>query len=224
MKKLYIIVIALLFPASGWAQMSDFDINVLLGSPQGDFRDNLDKTAVGINGGIAYPIAAPFYIGAEIGIMIYGRDERTENFNPNIPEVRVDVVTDYDIFTGHIFLRFEGQADVIRPYVDGLIGLNYLFTKTTIEDRGDNYDDIASDTNFEDTALSYGFGPGIKFRLSNSENRQILLNFKTRYLFGAEAAYLQPGSIEVNNGTLTFDESESKTDLLTIHLGVSIKF
>ncbi|MCG2590892.1 hypothetical protein [Rhodohalobacter sulfatireducens] len=224
MKKIYIIVLTLLFPLSGVAQLSDFDINVLLGAPQGEFQDNLDRTAVGINGGIAYPIAAPFYIGAEIGFMTYGRDERTENFNPNIPEVRVNVVTEYDILTGHAFLRFEGQGEVIRPYIDGLVGFNYLFTKTTIEDRGNNFDDIASDTNFDDTALSYGFGPGIKFRVSSNEEREILINLKTRYLFGANAAYLQPGSIEVNNGSLIFDESESKTDLLTIHLGVSIKF
>lgn len=224
MKTLSLLIIAALLPLVGFAQLKDADINILVGSPQSEFRDNLDRTAVGINGSIAYPIAAPFYIGAELGIMTYGTEQRTENFNPNIPEVRVNVDTDYDIFTAHFFLRYEGQGDIIRPYVDGLVGLNYLFTRTSIEDRGGSNENIASDTNFDDTTLSYGIGPGIKIKVSSNEQRQILINLKTRYLFGGDASYLQPGSIEVINGDLSFDESRSETDLLTIHLGLSFKF
>jgi len=87
-------------------------------------------------------------MGADPGIMIYGKDLRTENFNPNIPEVRVDVVTGYNIFTGHAFLRFEMPAASLRPYPDGLIGFNYLFAQTDVRDRDDQCDDIASETNF----------------------------------------------------------------------------
>lgn len=217
-------MLVVLLPVVSFAQLTDADINIFVGSPQSDFRDNLDRMAIGINGSIAYPVAAPFYLGAELGIMTYGTDQRTENFNPDVPEVRVNVDTDYDIFTAHVFLRFEGQGEVIRPYVDGLVGLNYLFTRTSIENRGGSNDNIASDTNFDDTTLSYGVGPGIKFKVSSNEERQILINLKTRYLFGGDASYLQPGSIEVIDEDLRFDESESTTDLLTIHLGVSVKF
>jgi len=52
-----------------------------------------------------------------------------------------------------------------------------------------------------------------------------MINLKARYLFGAEASYLQPGSIDTDRGgNLIFDESVSGTDLLTIHLGMTYKF
>lgn len=176
MKKIILILSFLVLPVVLLAQMSDADLTILLGSPQGDFRDNLDETAFGINGSIAYAIPqTAVQVGAELGFMIYGEDRRLENFNPNIPEVRVAVVTDYDIFTGHLFLRYEVPNGVIRPYIDGLVGFNYLFTQTRIEDR-DDFDEIASDTNFDDTAFSYGVGGGLKFRVYSSSTKETYIN------------------------------------------------
>lgn len=224
MKKLYLLALISLVTVTASAQMNDFDITLFLGSPQGDFRDNLDRTAVGINGSAAFAFpSTPIQIGAELGIMTYGNDSRRESFNPNIPEVQVRVETSYDIFTAHAFLRYEAPTGFIRPYVDGLIGLNYLFTQTKIRDRQD-FDEIASDTNFDDTAFSYGIGGGLKFRVADTGTNQYMINLKTRYLIGAEAAYLQPGSLSVENGSLVFDESNSETTLLTIHLGLTVKF
>jgi hypothetical protein len=223
MRKIYLFTVLLFLPALIFAQ-GDADINLFVGSPQGDFQDNLDRTAIGINGSIAFAApSSPIQLGIEMGIMTYGSDSRRESFNPNIPEVQVRVETSYDILTGHFFLRYEVPAPIVRPYIDGLIGFNYLFTETKIQDSQD-YDEIASDTNFDDWAFSYGFGPGIKFKVYDSPVNRVYINLKTRYLFGSEASYLQPGSIEVNNGRLTFNESTSKTDMLTIHLGATFKF
>jgi hypothetical protein len=225
MQKLLLAIFIFMMPIVGLAQFNDTDLNILIGSPQGDFRDNLDRTAVGINGSIAYGIPkSPIQLGIELGIMIYGEDERFENFNPNIPEVRVKVVTDYSIFTSHFFLRYEALNGNVRPYVDGLVGLNYLFTKTEVQDRNNQNNEIASETNFDDTAFSYGIGGGTKILVYSTPENLVFINLKARYLFGDNAKYLQPGSIEVNNGVLTFDESESQTNLLTIHLGVPFKF
>jgi hypothetical protein len=107
--------------------------------------------------------------------------------------------------------------------VDGLIGLQYLFTRSKVSDS-DDFDEIASNTNFDDTAFSYGLGGGIKFRVYNTSTKQAFINLKARYLLGGEANYLQPGSIDITNSVLTFDDSKSKTDLLTLHLGVAFKF
>lgn len=225
MRRLLFILAFFVAPCTVLAQTGDVDLNIFLGSPQNDFRDNLDRTAVGINGSLAFGVPnSPVHLGLEMGIMIYGQDRRTENFNPNIPEVRVDVVTDYDIFTAHALFRYEAPTGVVRPYVDGLVGLQYLFTRTKVRDRDEQFDEIASETNFDDTAFSYGFGGGTKFRVYNSASSQVYINLKARYLLGGEADYLQPGSIQVNNGVLTFDESTSETDLLTLHLGVAVKF
>ncbi len=222
--KFLLLLTVLILPLSSQAQQGEnytSDVNIFIGNPQGEFQDNLDRVAVGIDLAAAFKIpSSPIQLGAEFGIMTYGVDSRRESFNPNVPEVRVRVETDYDILTGHLFLRFEPETGRIKPYVDGLFGFKYLFTETRIEDNN-NYDTIASDTNFDDTALSYGFGAGLKFLVYAGSKQNVYVNLKTRYLFGNEASYLQPGSIIVNNGQLTFDESTSKTDLFQFELGVA---
>lgn len=221
------ICLSLLFTALPFAvkaQVNDADINLFFGAPQGEFQDNLDAVAVGINGSVAFAIpSSPISLGLELGIMTYGTDSRDESFNPNIPEVTIEVNTMYDIFTAHTFIRYEAQSGVVRPYIDGLVGLNYLFTESKIQDQ-DDYQTIASDTNFDDTAFSYGVGGGLKFRVAQTETNEFLINLKGRYLMGSEADYLQEGSLEVVNGELFFNESTSKTDILTIHVGLSVKF
>jgi len=212
-------------PITASAQYFDADVNLLVGIPQGDFRDNLDRTAFGINGSIAGgPQNSPFQFGLELGIMSYGSDRRRENFNPNIPEVQVVVRTDYDILTGHFFGRLERPYGAVRPYADALVGLSYLFTESRITDDDGFGDDIASTTNFDDTTVSYGLGGGLKVMVYQQGSNKYLINLKTRYLFGGEASYLQPGSIQVVRGDLRFDESTSNTHLLTIHLGMAFKF
>lgn len=220
-----VITILWLVPVTASAQYFDADLNLLLGIPEGEFRDNLDREAVGLNGsfGVQLP-ESPLQFGVELGIMTYGSDRRRENFSPNIPEVSVVVRTDYDIFTGHLFGRFERPVGLVRPYVDGLIGLKYLFTESRVRDDNFQGEDIASTVNFDDTTFSYGLGGGLKFLVYEQGFHQYLINLKARYLRGGQARYLQPGSIEVVNGSLRFDESRSNTNLITVHLGVAFKF
>lgn len=224
LKKTCLLLFIVVLPFAVKAQVNDADINLFFGVPQGEFQDNLDAVAVGINGSVAFAIpSSPISLGLELGIMTYGTDSREESFNPNIPEVTIEVNTMYDIFTAHTFIRYETQSGIVRPYLDGLVGFNYLFTESKIQDQ-DDYQTIASDTNFDDTAFSYGVGGGLKFRVAQTETNQFLINIKGRYLMGSEADYLQEGSLEVVNGELFFNESTSKTDILTIHVGLSVKF
>jgi hypothetical protein len=125
-----------------------------------------------------------------------------------------------------------------RPYVDGLFGFNYFFTETVIRDRDDFFDDDEklSDTNFEDSALSYGFGAGMQIRLwqrrgeitrtlNDVEPSSVYLNLRGRYMFGREAEYLQKGSIQrTDDGEVIYDVSQSTTNLLHIKLGVVVNF
>lgn len=223
--KSYLLVFLFFIPIKVNAQSSDVDFNVLFGSPQNDFRNNLDRNAFGLNGSYAYQIPnTSIHLGAEMGFMTYGQDTRKEAFSLTIPDVSVEVKTDYNIATGHLFLRYEFNSGLIKPYLDGLIGLQYLFTNTTISDFDTGNDPIASETNFDDTAFSYGYGGGLKFSVAEQNGSPIFINLKIRYLQGNEAAYLQPGSIIRDSGQLRFDEATSSTDLLTIHLGVAFKF
>lgn len=205
-------------------------VGLMLGLPQGEFGDNVDAGG-GIKGHFGVHMGdMPLMFGAELGYLIYGSETRTVPFSLTIPDVMVDVETNNNIFLGHLLLRLQSPQGKIRPYADGLLGFNYLFTKTSVKDRDDHDedDDIASSTNFDDTAFSYGLGGGLMYQVYASENvngssSKIFVDIGARYLIGSKAEYLEEGAIDRNdNGTIKIHPTSSKTDLFTIYLGVTI--
>lgn len=81
-------------------------------------------------------------------------------------------------------------------------------------------------------AFSYGTGGGLLLQLYRANEqeagedklREVLLDFRIRYLFGSESEYLKKGSIRRQNGAVVYDLITSRTDLLTIQLGVVFGF
>lgn len=215
------------------AQHLQASINFLLGQPQNEFQDNVEDLGFGLGGNFGYHFGtSPIMIGAEVQYMIYGSQTRREPFNDNIPDVTVEVETSNNILLFHALARLQSPSGTFRPYLDGLLGLNYFFTETSVRDE-DGFDEpIASSTNQEDVALSYGAGGGVMLQVHKSRHpetggvrlREVLIDFRIRYLFGGEATYLKEGSITVNNGQLAIDALRSRTDLLTYQLGVSFNF
>ena len=206
------------------------DITFVVGVPQGDFRDNVDNVGFGINvfGGLGLG-RSPLVIGVDLGVVVYGYERRSEPFSTTIPDVRVDVTTSNSIFLGHVVLRLQPPRGPIQPYLDGLFGLKYFFTETSISDEHfDGSVPIASSTNFEDAALSYGLGGGLNVQVYRGPGGKKLsslnINAGVRYLFGSEAEYLKENSIERRNGQVFFTTERSKTDMVLAHLGVTLKF
>jgi opacity protein-like surface antigen len=199
------------------------DFNTVI--PRGEFKDNINNNGYGIGGQFAVRLwNSPLLVGADLGFVTYGSEKRREALIPTIPDVRVDVTTDNNIFLGHLLLRLQPREGRVRPYADGLIGLKYLFTQTSI--NGDFEDNpIASDTNFSDTTFSYGFGGGVQVGLNSERSRvHILLDGKVRYLRGSNAEYLKKGSITRENGAVFFDVLSSRTDVITVQVGVTFRF
>jgi len=222
------------FPASGQVR-PEASFGLLVGQPSGDFGDNVSDTGYGVvlAGGIQLP-ESPVFLGIELGYLIYGHERRSEAFNADIPDVRVDVVTDNSIFQANVFLRLQPQSGKIRPYVDGVVGFKYLFTETTVQDtEGWVFDRIADYVNFDDWALAYGIGAGAAIALweregaSVSEQVQVsgvYLDLGLRYLLGTEAEYLKEGSIQRTGGQVTFTPDRSATDMMHPHFQVRISF
>lgn len=204
-------------------------VNLLLGFPQGDFKDEVDKTGVGIGGEFLYTPGNSFFgIGASLGFMVYGHETHREPFSSTIPNVFVDVTTDNNLIQGHLLFRVQPKTGPIRPYGEGLIGFNYLFTETTIEDIGDG-EDIASSTDFDDVVFSYGAGGGVMINLYSGDPTRgklwkLMLDLRLRYLVGGEAEYLKEGSIVVEDGQVLYDISKSKTDMMTAQIGLTFEF
>lgn len=206
-------------------------ISFLVGVPQGEFRDNVSNPGFGLDvfGGLGFG-RSPVVIGLDVGFLIYGRERRSEPFSNTIPDVTVDVETTNNILQTHFVLRLQPPEGAIRPYADALIGFKYLFTQTRIESErfGDN-EAIASSTNFDDFALSYGIGGGVTIDLyrprgEDKEVESVGLQLGVQYLLGSEADYLRKGSIRREGGSIEFDVERSRTTFLEPSLGIAVQF
>lgn len=237
--KKFILTAIIFICLSGTAYSQEFQaaLDFGVGIPQGEFKDQSDHVGGGINVMGGYRFAnSPIMLGMEFGFMNFGTDTREEPLSTTIPDLKVEVENSYNLAHGDLFLRLIAPPATVRPYVDGLFGFNYFFTETVIRDRDDFFDeDKLSDTNFEDTALSYGFGAGVQFRLwqkkggdtgltEDMQPSSVYLNLRSRYMFGREAKYLQKGSIKIDDGQVSYDVTQSETNLLHFKIGVAVNF
>ncbi|MAT38459.1 MAG: hypothetical protein CL946_02515 [Ectothiorhodospiraceae bacterium] len=203
-------------------------VQFLVGFPSGEFKDELDKTAFGFGIDALY---APhgFGIGIAFGYLQYGSTTRNVPFSLTIPDVRVDVTTSNGIALFDLLLRLNTLKGDVKPYIDALVGLSYIFTTTSIDDE--DYDDdheIASSTNKDDIAFNYGAGAGILIKITTIQDgdseQYVYIDLGARYLFGGEAEYNYPGIIERPDGSIDYDERKSRTDLIQARIGVLIEF
>jgi len=202
------------------------------GFPQGELKDEVDRNAYGIGGQIFYaPSKSPVAIGLEFGWLNYGSETRQEPFSMTVPDVTVDVTTQNNIVQGFFVLRGRMPRGPIQLYGDALVGFNYMYTETSISDDGNMFDDIASTVNQDDFAFAYGFGGGImvpvftrKVAKDGGKPLQVCLDGGLRYVMGGEADYLTENSIVRDGLDVTYNSVTSKTDLMRLHLGVSVKF
>lgn len=204
--------------------------NFMLGLPQGEFKDNVDKLGYGLQlqGTLSTPgVFTPFTIGASVGFMVYGSESRKAPLSNTIPDLTVDVDRSYNLANFHLLALVSPLDGPVRPYVEGLVGGSYIFTTTDV--KGENNDEnFASSTNFDDFAFSYGFDGGILINLvpGLGVGPDIYLDLKARYLLGSESEYLTEGSVVINpaNAAVTYYPKKSTTDLLSIHIGVAAYF
>ncbi len=230
-------LLALLIPAAPAlaAGRQEVGLNFALGFPQGDFGEHVDNIGWGGIGHYGYTLpGAPLMIGADLGYMLYGHESRREPFSTTIPDVTVKVSTSNNIFLAHFLLRLAPTWGVLRPHIDGLVGLKHLFTETSIKNEDDDDGDpIAQSTNWEDSAWSYGVGAGLQVQVLTAGDmtqegvhlREVLVTGGARYLFGSEADYLKKGSIRrTPEGRAEYDLQTSRTDLLIAYVGATVAF
>lgn len=201
----------------------------LLGVPQGAFKNNVDNTAAGVSGYFSYRLKqTPISLGFELSFLRYGHESRTEPFSTTIPDVTVDVNTSNDILLMHFLVRLQSQGGRFRPYLDGLVGANYLFTHTAVD--ADGSEPQASSTNLDDFVLSFGGGGGLMItfyeakKSTGKRSLKVMVNVRVRYIFGSEAEYLAEGSIQRQGGNVFLDVSKSRTDLLVLYMGIGLGF
>ena len=213
--------------------------------PKGELQTQGVPIGFGVDfNGIVYPVNQLGF-GINIGYGQYGSSSRQIPFNYFVDLITIEEKTTNSIAHGHLFFKLTpfNQKWNVQPYIEGLIGVKHLSTKTTLynnncyDDPDTNHDDceIASSTNASDWAFSYGWGGGIDVLLTKINNTQktktgnLYFFVNGRYLWGNEAQYLKEGGIEFSNPAegpvqTTFNWSKSNTDLLHIIIGLSYKF
>ena len=230
MKKL-LLVFFLLFTYSTVFQTlaQSGGVNLTLGFPMGEFKESVSRTGVGISGHFMFISPrpqAPFGFGVSVGYINYGSESRREAFSYTIPDVFVDVDRTNNILNFHVLFQLMFPRGDVRPYIEGLFGGSYIYTTTSIKSR--DYEEVASSTNFDDFAWSYGGGGGFLIKVhaggEDGDIGDVFLDLKTRYLLGSEAEYLKEGSVKFINNKVYYDVSRSKTDLLTAQIGVTAFF
>ena len=201
--------------------------------PQGEFSDYLKATGLGGTLDFTYRLPrSALSIGTSLGFYVYGVESWWEPVSLIIPDVLVKVSTINAIIQWHFLMRLQPEFGLVRPYLDGLIGIQHLTTDTQLNDN-DGYDEYGSSTganHINDTVLSYGFGGGLMFRLlgvRQSNHRSgfsMDLEMGVRYLRGGFAEYLTKGDIVVTDTQIIYYVSESRTDAVTGKIGLSFSF
>lgn len=199
--------------------------------PVGAFNDHVSQEgfALGIHYGVKLR-KAPVYVGFELSAGFYGYTHRHEYMN-GVPEVRLDVVTYNNIVQGHFLLRAEARRGAVRPFVEGLAGLSYLFTDTTISEDDFPWEEIASDINSSDLTVAAGAGGGLAIHLGWSRRRhpdrargETVIEVKVRYMAGGRAKYLKQGSIVVEGDDVVYTFERSATSFVTAQVGLSFRY
>jgi hypothetical protein len=227
MKKLSLLTIILLcFSASVYSQTAG--ISLMLGSPQGEFRKNVDRLGYGlqIQGTLWSPSKErPFTIGLNLGFMVYGEVSESRPLSETIPDVYVDVDRTNSIANLHFLMLVSPFTGTVRPYLEGLVGGSYLSTTTDVKSEY-TQDSFAESTNYDDFNWSYGWGGGIIFQVAKDlgDVKNLYVDLKARYLYGTEAEYLTENDVVIENGRAYYYPRLSKTDLLTFHIGVIAYF
>jgi hypothetical protein len=204
-------------------------MGLMLGVPVGDFRENV-QFAAGMTGHLDFGLGgSPVSVGAEGTYLWYGDQSRNVPL-VGLPELAVGVNTANDMFLLHGRVRAQRPDGRVRPYVDGLVGFNYIVTKTSVDAEetcyyiGTTYscdDEGDSVTNIDDIVLSVGAGAGVQFAFGASPH-SMRLDLSARYLYGGEAEYLTEDDIRwPDDGPAILQPRRSRTDMVLVYIGLT---
>ncbi|MDH7514618.1 MAG: hypothetical protein QHI48_01905 [Bacteroidota bacterium] len=227
-------------PAS--AQMEPKRTNVFLGIhfqmvfPQGDFKEKVDNLGFGLNGDIGYDFPGwPIAVGFQGGYVVYGSETYRTPLSGTIP-INVEVTATNSIVPLHVFLRLIPPKGDVRPYFEGLAGLN-IFTTSMSAKNLNNNEEIAGETKNTDAAFSYGGSGGVLVRVwsgttvdrkdASEQALTVYIDARVRYLYGGNVSYYTESAVYRVGDVVRFDENRittSKTDYITGQIGLVVRF
>ena len=194
----------------------------LAGVPTGPFGKN-----VGTSPGVAVDFTArvgqtPVSVGAAFDYLLYGAETRRIALFPAVPEVLSDVNTTNNLIRTHALVRVQPPSGRVRPYGEGLVGFNYVWTQTSVDLGYEGGG--ASTTHLGEFAPSFGAGGGITIGLWGGHAARLGLDIGLRYLTGGAIDYLTPGDLQRDENGVTFEPTRSPATLFGAQFGITIDF
>jgi len=125
--------------------------------------------------------------------------------------------------SAHILFQIAPYSGSVRPYFETLFGGTYIFSRTEL---GYAYQHPAT-LWIDDWAWSYGGGVGLKLLAHGDpffNHGSVYLDLKVRYLMSTETTYLDRNTVAYYDGAIEYNLIKSKTDMLTVSLGLFFYF
>ena len=207
----------------------EFDISGAAAFPRGEMQDLLDDDGFGIGLRLAHRLGrSPFVVGFDFNALELESDEfdTYEFIDGYAIPTATELEVSSNVLMGHLSLRLQRPNGILRPYVEGLLGVKYFETEMKWF-FDDDYDDEPFDTETvtDDTALSYGLGVGINMDIRRYGNGPgISLRAGCRYLQGSEATYVVDNSVEFDGVFVDYLTAETETDMLSVDVGLTFRF
>ena len=159
------------------------------------------------------------------GFLNYGRETTRDPLSSTVGgRIMVDLTTTNNIGWLGVGPQLMAPRGALRPYVNGTAGLSYFGTTSSVKGSRSANESFAETTNYHDAQLSWGGGAGVLVPLRRSARTLVFLDVGARYHDnGRNVRYLREGGIrDLPNGQLALDVIQSRADLVTYHVGVSI--
>lgn len=198
-------------------------INLLYGSPQGEFSTYVDQ-AWGVGANLAWTPTPILGLRLDGGFMNYGHETYRVPLSGTIGgRILVDLTTDNNIAWIGVGPQIAWPSGAIRPYANATAGVAYFATTSSV--RGDDSNEtFASDTNYDDAVFQWGAGGGVLVPVSHGRT-PVAIDLGVRYHGNGNVSYVTEGGIQDNaDGSITIHAVESEAPVLSFHLGVTIGF
>ena len=210
-----------------YAQNTYVNLNFLMGFPQQQFKENVDNIGYGGEGSIIVPLGdSPFSAGINLGVLFFDSKKRSVIHSEGGSDIKLVPIR--GSILAHLLFRMQISGEQIRPYVEGLFGLQHFFTKSAyqyVPTEGVLEEGGTPTTEVIEMEFSGGVSCGCMILLhkSSSQEEEILLDFRLRYLYGGKTKFVE-NYHQIEGEQLIIDTVRSRTDLFTIQIGASVTF
>ncbi|MBX2945180.1 MAG: hypothetical protein KF725_05055 [Cyclobacteriaceae bacterium] len=204
-----------------------------VGIPSAELKEAVDNPVGGIAVGFGFNALfnpkgkkgySPVFVGADFSYITFGRDKQPST--PTAPPYKTSF--NYYGISGLSRFFLSNKEVGFVPFVDGQLGVKIFNTRTKIDKNvvniilNDDEPEVINTTN--DAGLGYALGGGFYARktLNENGNRDVSFTLRAMYHFGDQTSYVKRGSIQVDNGTVSYQTGYTRTNMIMIQLGIII--